>query len=314
MRILITGATGYIGLAVLRRIAESHEPVAMVRKSSRTELLPPSTETIEGDITDKESLRSALEGIDAVAHLAGVNPGSKNSSQVVSEVDKDTFTTVNVEGTQNIVEAAAQADVNSFVYTSTTNAHPDVSYDYESMYVDTKRQAGDVVANSSLDYTIVHPTYVMGPCDYRLKRYDEFRLAAANMMLIPPLYTPGKINIVHVDTLADSIIHYLEEPTGSRHLVSGANINRRQYARHLASLSDRRSLVLPLPFHQALLPFIVRVVDSIGLADISVDSLALNEQTGTVPEIHEKRAPVERKLWKQAVTDTYRWYQDVRLL
>ncbi|MUW13423.1 NAD(P)H-binding protein [Halorubrum sp. CBA1125] len=314
MRILITGATGYIGLSIIRRISDTHEPVAMVRESSRTELLPPNIETVEGDITDIESLRGAFEGVDAVAHLAGVNPGSKNSTQVVSEVDEDTFTAVNVEGTRNIVNAATEANVSSLVYTSTTNAHPDVPYDYESMYVDTKRRGGEIVSESSLDYTIVHPTYVMGPYDYRLKRYNEFRLAAANAILIPPLYTPGRINIVHVDTLADSIIHYLEEPTRNRHLVSGRNIDRRTYTRQLASLSDRHSFVFPLPFHKILLPFIVRLVDAIGLANVSVESLALEEHTATVPEIHEERAPVKRKSWKQAVTDTYRWYQDVRLL
>lgn len=314
MRILITGATGYIGLALIRRMPDAHEPIAMVRESSRTELLPPDIETVNGDITDKGSVQSALKGVDAIAHLAGVNPGSKNSKQVVSEVDEETFIGVNVEGTKNIIEAATESNISSLVYTSTTNAHPDVSYDYESMYVDTKSRGGDIVADSSLDYTIVHPTYVMGPYDYRLKRYDEFRLAAANTILIPPLYTPGQINIVHVDTVADSLIYYLEEPTKNRHFLSGPNINRRTYARQLASLSDRHSITLPFPFYEQLLPLLVRTVDRIGLANISVKPLALNEKTGTVPEVHENRAPIERKSWREAVTDTYRWYQDVRLL
>ena len=314
MRVLVTGATGFIGLALLDRLPERHDAVAFVRDRSRTELLPNSVETVLGDVTDADSVQNAVEEVDSVAHLAGVNPGSTNDESVVDDVSRETFEAVNVEGTHNVVKACRRSNIDSLVYTSTTNAHPDVSYDYESLYVDTKREGGNIVSSSGLNYSIVHPTYVMGPRDYRLKRYREFRLAAANVVLIPPLYTPGRINIVHVDTLADSIIHYLEEPTKNRHIVSGSNINRRKYARQLASLSERSSFVFPLPFHEVLLPILVKTVDRIGLASISADSLSLNENTGTVPEIHEERAPVKRKSWKDAVTDTYRWYQDVRLI
>lgn len=311
---LVTGATGYIGLALLDRLPERHDPVALVRERSRTELLPADVEQVTGDVTDKASIEAAMDGVDAVAHLAGVNPGTTNDESIVDEVTAETFDAVNVEGTRNVVRAAADAGVESLVYTSTTNAHPDVDYDYESLYVDTKREGGEIVAESSVPSSIVHPTYVMGPNDYRLKRFDEFRFAASNVLLVPPLYTPGEINIVHVDTVADSIRYYLEEPTDNRHLVSGPNVDRKTYARQLASLSDRPSVVLPLPFHETLLPAVVRAVDWSGLANVDPSSLALSEHTGTVPEIHEQRAPIERKSWRRAVADTYRWYQSVRLL
>jgi dihydroflavonol-4-reductase len=314
MRILVTGGTGYIGLALLRRMPDRHKAVVMVRDRSRTELLPANTATVVGDVTNSESVRNAMNNVDAVAHLAGVNPGSKNDEAVTGTVTEETFVSVNVDGTRNVVKAAADAGVESLVYTSTTNSHPNIPYEYDSTYVETKRRGGDVVAQSGVKYTIVHPTYVMGPADYRLKRFDEFRLAAANLVLVPPIYTPGRINIVHVDTVADSIVYYLEQPTNDRHPVSGPNVDRRTYAKHLASLSDRRSVVLPFPFHKSALPLVVRAVDALGLANVDPESLALDEQTGVVPSIYERRAPVERKSWRQAVTDTYRWYERVQLL
>lgn len=314
MRVLVTGATGFIGLALLDRLPERHDAVAFVRDRSRTELLPNSVETVLGDVTDADSVQNAVEEVDSVAHLAGVNPGSTNDESVVDDVSRETFEAVNVEGTHNVVKACRRSNIDSLVYTSTTNAHPDVSYDYESLYVDTKREGGNIVSSSGLNYSIVHPTYVMGSRDYRLKRYREFRLAAGNLLLVPPLYTPGKINIIHVDTVADSIIYYLEQPTNNRHILSGQNIDRLTFARQLASLSDRPSLALPMPLHSVLLPWVVRAVDRIGLANLDPKSLSLNEQTAVIPEIHEDRSPVKGKSWRDAVKDTYEWYEQMRLL
>ena len=316
MRVLVTGATGYIGVTLLNRFPETMTPVALVRDSSRTELLPDTIETVRGDITDYDSLVEAMTDIDAVIHMAAVNPGSRNSPAITSQVSDSVFQQVNVHGTEKVLDAADTAGVESVVYLSTTKAHPALDADDVSMYVQTKEAGGELLTSGtySFEYSIVHPTYVMGPRDYRLKRYDPFRLAAANTVLIPPLYTPGEINIIHVDTIADSILYYLNRPTNNHHMVSGPNIDRKRFAKKLASLSPRRTVVLDVPLRNTLLPLGVKTIDAIGIANVDADRLVLNSETGTVPPVQEKRAPVKQASWKNAVEDTWNWYEEVGLL
>lgn len=316
MRVLVTGGTGYIGVNLLHRFPEEHTPVALVRNSSRTELLSDEVRTVQGDVTDPASLRNAMADIDAVVHMAAVNPGSHNSPEITSAVQDSVFRRVNVKGTENVLDAAAEAGVQSVVYLSTTKAHPDVDTEDISMYVQTKSEGGNLLDKEDypFDYTIVHPTYVMGQRDYRLKRYEPFRLAASNAILVPPLYTPGQINIVHVDTIADSILHYVENPTNNHHMVSGPNVNRKRFAKLLASLSNRQTIVIDIPLQNMLLPLGVKSIDAIGIANVDASRLVLNSETGIVPEVQEERAPVSQKSWQDAVRDTWSWYENVGLL
>lgn len=316
MNVLVTGGTGYIGVNLLRRFPEEHNPVALVREASRTELLPDGIRTVTGDVTDQASMANAMGNVDAVIHLAAVNPGSRNSPEITSNVPDSTFRKVNVRGTENVLDAAVDAGVESVVYLSTTKAHPNVDDDDVSMYVETKAEGGDLLTEGaySFEYTIVHPTYVMGQRDYRLKRYEPYRLAASNAVLVPPLYTPGRINIVHVDTIADSILYYLDEPTNDNHMVSGPNIDRRTFVEELAALAPRRTLVTDVPLRNTLLPLAVKAIDYSGITNVDADRLVLNSETGIVAEVDEDRAPVSPKSWKEAVRDTWEWYERVGLL
>ncbi|MFB6201884.1 MAG: NAD-dependent epimerase/dehydratase family protein [Halorhabdus sp.] len=316
MRILVTGGTGYIGVNLLHRFPDEHTPVALVRESSRTELLPGDVETVFGDITDPDSIANAMEGVDAIVHMAAVNPGSRNSPAITSSVSDEVFRQVNVQGTENVLDAAAEEGAESVVYLSTTKAHPTMDVDNVSMYVQTKGEGGDLLDENDypFDYSIIHPTYVMGQRDYRLKRYEPFRLAASNAVLIPPLYTPGEINIVHVDTIADSILYYLDQPTNNHHMISGPNVDRKRFATELAALSSRRTLVIDVPARKRLLPLGVRTIDAIGIANVNPDRLVLESETGVVPEIQEERAPVTQRSWQDAVRDAWEWYEEVGLL
>jgi len=316
MRVLVTGGTGYIGVNLLQRFPDKHTPVALVRESSRTELLPDHVETVRGDVTEFKSLKDAMTDVDGVIHMAAVNPGSRNSPEITSSVSASVFKSVNVDGTQNVFDAAAETDVNSVVYLGTTKTHPAVEAEDLSMYVQTKGEGGDLLKSGDypFDYAIVHPTYVMGQRDYRLKRYEAFRLAAANALLTPPMYTPGRINIVHVDTVADSLLYYLEKPTNNHHMVSGPNVNRKRFAKLLTSLSSQRTVAFEIPFQKTLLPLAVKAIDTIGIANVDTSRLVLNSETGMVPQVHEERAPVTQKSWQTAVRDTWNWYEDVKLL
>ena len=104
MKVLVTGATGFVGTQIVRSLSESGHTV---RIFARNELSPKvrslvpefSTELACGDILDPPSLKNAMVGVEAVIHLVGI----------ISEVGKNTFENVHAIGTRNVVEAANAA-------------------------------------------------------------------------------------------------------------------------------------------------------------------------------------------------------------
>jgi nucleoside-diphosphate-sugar epimerase len=323
MRVLVTGATGYVGLNLVHRLAEGdHEPVALVRESSPTHLLPDSVETARGDVTRPDSLTNALAGVDAVVHLAAIRGTNDTSAEGKANIDYEQAERVNVAGTRNLLEAADESGVETIVHTSTIYAHPDISppgsvTSGASVYADTKQQADEVFLDSSwsFEYTLVFPTYIVGPRDYRMKRFEPFYVTASNVVMVPPLYMPGELNLIHMDDVTASIEAYLSDPTNGREVLSNENVTSRRYISEIASVCEGRQVTVPFPFYERLVPVVAAPFYRLGLLPVSGDRLAeLTRSLGVVPDQYACRAPVDLHSTRQAVEDTYDWYVSVGLL
>lgn len=320
MNVVVTGATGYIGLNLLHELETTdHTPIAVVRESSRTEILPSSVTTVTGDITAPDTLDAAFERGDAVAHLAATIPGSDDSEDGRKGVDWDLSREVNVEGTKNVLQKAAEHAIESVVYTSTTRAHPAVpEFDHFSPYVQSKQEADALFLEQEheFDVTVVHPTYVIGPRDYHLKRYGTFVMVESNRVLIPPLYIPGQINIVPMRDVTRSLIEYIHQPANDRVVLSGSNIRLREYIRKIASLTTGRRVTLPLPGHRHIIPLVVDAGHALNM--LSFDGSTVRENLardiGVVPSHLENQVPVTQTPWENAIENTYEWYKSVSLL
>ena len=109
--ILVTGGTGFVGPRVVRALRERDQPVrALVRNPdgrSATTLAAWGAELVHGDMTDRESLRRAVEGSEAVVHLVAIRQGSAEQFRRVME-----------EGTRELVAAAKEAGLKRFVLMS----------------------------------------------------------------------------------------------------------------------------------------------------------------------------------------------------
>lgn len=112
MKILITGATGYIGHKLAMEAAERNFTVHILVRDIQSKLLPihPNIIPFKGDVTDKESVLQAMKGCKQVMHAAAL-------TRLLNK-DNSVFYKVNVEGTRNILEAALESGVNKLVYTS----------------------------------------------------------------------------------------------------------------------------------------------------------------------------------------------------
>lgn len=176
MKLLITGATGFLGRRVVQLLldGQAHQPVALVRSDSSAKALEQrGAETRFGDILDRRSLDSAVKGCDGVLHLAGdVRTG-------IPESQREQMFQVNVEGTRNVLGAALNAGVARVVAVATNNAlgnthgaAVDESYErpadepFRSAYEESKYKAmlvGRRFVDEGLDVVTVLPGMVYGP-------------------------------------------------------------------------------------------------------------------------------------------------------
>jgi uncharacterized protein YbjT (DUF2867 family) len=199
--ILVTGGTGFVGRAVLRRLAEFGFTVrTMLQPSSRSPALPkgvPIEITLAG-LTDRRGVRASLVGIDTVIHLAGIE--GQGSSDYRLELEE--------AGTQNLAEAAAEAGIKRLFFLS------HIGVDRGSAYpvMQVKALAEDHIRNSSVPYTILRTALLFG-------RQDAFTTSLAMLLGISPLFFPMPgdgstlLQPLWVDDLATAITWALDEPS-----------------------------------------------------------------------------------------------------
>ncbi len=257
MRVLLTGASGFVGSAVLRQLLErGHEVRALVRPtSSRSNLMGLDVDAVEGDLLDPASLSRAGQGCRVFFHVAADyrlwarNPGLLRRT--------------NVEGTRNAMNAAIENRVDRFVYTSsvaTLGLHPDgqpaneeTPSGIESMigpYKQSKFEAEALVTawvrDGRLDAVIVNPSTPVGPRDIKPTPTGRLvRDAATGHM---PAYVDTGLNIVHVDDVARGHLQALEHGrTGERYILGGDNRALRDLLEDVARCAHRSPPKLRLP-------------------------------------------------------------------
>src|SRR5439155_6829301 len=111
-RVLVTGATGFIGSHLLMQCErEGYAIRGLVRSPTARGVEPPSWEFVEGDVRDARAMKAAAEGIDIVFHLAGYMHAAPSRVE-----DESLCRAVNVDGTRNLLDGAVDAGVRVFVF------------------------------------------------------------------------------------------------------------------------------------------------------------------------------------------------------
>jgi dihydroflavonol-4-reductase len=267
MKALVTGATGFVGAAVVRALLAAHWQVrALVRRGSdRSNLGQLDVEAAEGDLTDFDSLVRAAQGCAALFHVAAdYRLGARDPSQLYRN---------NVEGTRNMLNAARRAGVQRIVYTSSVatigipadGAPGDerTPVTLESMighYKRSKYLAEEVVretahaaaaASEATSVVIVSPSTPVGPGDVKPTPTGQLVLdAAAGRM---PAYVDTGLNIVHVDDVAAGhLLAYERGAAGERYILGGQDMTLREILEVIANLVGRKPPRLRLPYGMVL--------------------------------------------------------------
>lgn len=317
---LVTGASGFIGWHVARRLLEQGHPVrALVRPAS---LLPDlDVERVTGDLRDPESLIRATAGCGVVFHVAAdYRLWSKDPGELYAS---------NAEGTRNMLKAARDAGVDRFVYTSTVGCigipdrgigDEDQSVSLDDMAGTYKRskfmaeQAALEFAAAGFPVIIVNPTAPMGDHDFKPTPTGQIVRDFLNGAM--PAYIDTGLNVVHVDDVARGHLLACEHgKPGERYILGSENLTLGQILDALAIITERKAPAVQIPYFVAYAAGLVTT----GWAQV----------TGTPPRVPmEAVRMAKKKMWvshrkaagelgysprpaREALVDAVKWFEKV---
>jgi nucleoside-diphosphate-sugar epimerase len=211
MRILVTGATGFIGQKLIGRLMEAgHEIVALVRASSNTAGLPEGVEIREADLLVYETLEPSVKDVQVVIHLAAYFDFYPS--------DVDLLYQVNIDGTRNLMNACVGTSVERFIYGSTAEVTGPVRYppgnedtellpqfDYSKSKKMAEEAIREITKDTDLQHIILRPTGVLGEGDtYTILEL----LQALNNGEIPILPGDGEKRVMytHIDDVVEAFV------------------------------------------------------------------------------------------------------------
>jgi nucleoside-diphosphate-sugar epimerase len=257
MKAFITGATGFIGGRVARKLRErGDEVVALVRSPGKAGRLSELGCTlVEGDLSAEDAIAAGLEGCDATFHAAAVYKVG------IPKSEHEAMREANVRGTERVLDAATAAGVGRIVYVSTVgvfgNTHGrvvDESYKHPgdgflSCYEETKYQSHQVALDriqKGAPIVIVQPGGVYGPDDHSElgNMIDQMRTGKLKLLMFPEL----GFNLVHVDDVADGIILAHDAgKVGQSYVLGGQIATMRDLVGKVAEVSGRKAPTRALP-------------------------------------------------------------------
>jgi nucleoside-diphosphate-sugar epimerase len=225
LKVLVTGASGFTGSHLSRRLVEAGFQVrALVRRTSKLDLLKDvPVERFEGDLTDETRLRQAVQGVDRVFHMAAVYREAKLSDREYQEV--------NVLGTRRLAEAALAEGV-PFLYCSTCGVHGEVEGEadesapynpgdvYQRTKVEAERQLFALHRERGLRAVILRPVGIYGAGDRRFLKL--FKGVARGRF---PMIGSGQVfyHLTHVDDVVRGFLEAAEAPAaiGEAFILAG---------------------------------------------------------------------------------------------
>jgi dihydroflavonol-4-reductase len=325
MKILITGASGFVGSAVVRQLLERGNQVrALVRpQSDRCNLAGLAVELVTGDLREPASLDEAVEGCQALFHVA--------ADYRLWVPEPDGMYKTNVEGTRNLLLAAAKAGVERIVYTSsvaTMGCLPDGKPANEETPVSLSDMIGHykrskflaeaevcrLVKESALPVVTVNPSTPVGPRDLKPTPTGRMILQAAAGRM--PAYVNTGLNLVHVDDVARGhLLAFERGRTGERYILGGRNMTLKEILQELANFTGRPAPRVCLP-HNLILPVAYMVeafarVSRAGEPFITVDGVRLaKKRMFFSDEKARKELGYNPGSVNQALRDAVDWFKD----
>ena len=258
MKILVTGASGYIGHKLAMEAARRNYTVHILVRDMLSPLLPthPNIIKFKGDITDKASVMAAMMNCDKVIHAAAIAK--------LSAKDNTIFYSVNVEGTRNMLDAALALGVKKFVFTSSgavigpSGKYPMSENDpriaaFENDYEISKHWAEELVkeyCRRGLFAIIVVAPRVYGPghdCNG-----NTMNVLLKNILSMRLAFVPSYDNVVANYAFVDDVVtgHFLAMDKGlggEKYILGGENLSYRSFFQLIKQNTDKKIGLIRIP-------------------------------------------------------------------
>jgi NADH dehydrogenase len=240
MKVLVAGGTGFIGSYLCRALAEDdHAVTALARSPEGT---PDGVTGVRGDVTDYDSVESAVEGHDAVVNLVALSPlfEPDGGNRMHDRIHRG--------GTENLVRAAEAGGVDRFVQLSALGADPRG----DTAYIRAKGQAETIVRDSDLDWTIFRPSVVFGEGGEFVSFTKRLKGMFAPGVPLYPLPGGGKTRFqpIHVEDLVPMIAAAVtdDEHVGETYEIGGPEVlTLRQVTDYVYEAERKGVTIVPLP-------------------------------------------------------------------
>jgi nucleoside-diphosphate-sugar epimerase len=252
-RILLTGASGFIGRAVTSALVNDGHTIRVALRRSPQPPFPAEIEVIpHADLAHSVDWRPALEGVDQVVHLAGIAHGDRR-------IPPELYDRINRVATMELATAAAKASVNRFVLISSVSAQSGSTADHalserdppkpESAYGRSKLAAEHAVRSAGVPFTILRPTVLYGP-----GAKGNFALLWGVICSRCPLPVKSLVNrrsLLSIDNFRSALRFVLSSPNtdGETYLVADPGVPPRlaELVTTIRQARQRWPLVFPLP-------------------------------------------------------------------
>lgn len=257
--VFVTGATGFVGRAVVERLAEEGHRVTVLLLPEEDEASLAGCRVVRGDITRPETLSGRIAGHHAVVHLAGA---------VGYGQTWETCIRLNREGTRHVADEALRCGVRRFVHMSSVSVYGRVSGvpvredtpfrkigdPYGDTKIDAERLLEERARTRALEVTFIRPTVIYGPGDrlFLPKVIENLRSGRARVI------GPGtnRVNLVHVRDAADFVCRVLGEPRTRGRAYNLTHPENPPWQAFLAEVAGLLGVPVPdrhVPYHAALL-------------------------------------------------------------
>ncbi|HVV92245.1 MAG TPA: hopanoid-associated sugar epimerase [Hyphomicrobiales bacterium] len=326
--VLITGASGFLGAALVRAFRDAGDEVrALVRRSSpRREIEGLGAAIVESDVLDRASIAAAAKGAAAVIHAA--------ADYRLWAPDPAEIVRTNVEGTRIVMEEALKAGVPRVVHTSSVAtiapmpdgspadetrplAVADAIGAYKKSKVMAERLVEAMIARDRLPAIIVNPSTPIGPRDVKPTPTGRIIIEAAMGRM--PGYVDTGLNLAHVDDVAAGHVAALKRGRiGQRYILGGENVPLAEMLAEIAALAGGRAPALRIP-RRAVYPVAVAAEAAARVTGrtpfVTLDSLRMAKHRMYFTDA-KARAELgyASRPYREGLTDAIRWFRDAGML
>lgn len=295
MKIVVTGANGFIGSWVIKMLADGrHEIICLVREGSdisRVKNLEhlPGVKICMIDYENEISLESAIEGVSVLIHLIGQMGGK--------EITKEKMNYVNVTLTERVANVCVTNHVNQIIYCSTPGVQgfghracaEDMPYaprgNYERSKMEAEKTLIEICRNHQVNYTIIRPDFVYGPFDMRrIKMYKNIK----NKKFVLTTKGDSYLHPTYVEDVAQGIVKAVQNKQAYNEIfnISAAkDVTSLQYLQTIAECVGCKLIHINIGYHISI--FLAQMIEKVFIVlkkeppvtKSKIDFLALDHST-----------------------------------